>query len=128
MKLAVIFAIIQMSIGIFLKGMNSLHFRNRLDFFFEFIPQFLLLFALFGWMDILIIAKWMEKKNIENITLDACPTDKALFDQYNEVHLSPSIISTMIDIFLNGASNKYTGDKQKCELVELNYNYVVSGQ
>jgi V-type H+-transporting ATPase subunit a len=69
MKLAVIFAIIQMSLGIFLKGMNSLHFRNRLDFFFEFIPQFLLLFALFGWMDILIIGKWTNKKNIENITL-----------------------------------------------------------
>jgi V-type H+-transporting ATPase subunit a len=54
--------------------MNSMHFRNRLDFFFEFIPQFLLLFALFGWMDILIIAKWINKKNIEDVTLPGCPT------------------------------------------------------
>lgn len=59
MKLAVIFAIIQMSIGIVLKGLNALHFRNRLDFFFEFIPQIVLLLALFGWMDVLIIAKWL---------------------------------------------------------------------
>ena len=75
MKLAVIFAIIQMSIGIVLKGMNSLHFRNKLDFFFEFIPQFLLLFALFGWMDILILAKWNEKKNVEDLYYGPCPSD-----------------------------------------------------
>ena len=73
MKLAVIFAIIQMSIGIILKGLNSLHFRQKLDFFFEFIPQFLLLFALFGWMDILIIAKWFQPKNMEDIFLSPCP-------------------------------------------------------
>jgi V-type H+-transporting ATPase subunit a len=65
MKLAVIFAIIQMSIGIILKGLNSIHFRQKLDLFFEVIPAFLLLFALFGWMDILIIGKWNEPKNIE---------------------------------------------------------------
>jgi V-type H+-transporting ATPase subunit a len=62
-----------MSLGIVMKGLNSLHFRNRLDFFFEFIPQFLLLFALFGWMDILILGKWMTPKNIENIFLNPCP-------------------------------------------------------
>ena len=65
MKLAVIFAIIQMSLGILMKGLNAIHFRNRLDFFYEFIPQLLLLFVLFGWMDILIIAKWLEPKNID---------------------------------------------------------------
>jgi V-type H+-transporting ATPase subunit a len=83
MKLAVIFGIIQMSIGIFLKGMNSLHFRNKLDFFFEFIPQFLLLFALFGWMDILIIAKWLSPKNVENVQYSGCPDTKAQYDVFN---------------------------------------------
>lgn len=135
MKLAVIFAIVQMSLGIVLKGMNSLHFRNRLDFFFEFIPQILLLFSLFGWMDILIIAKWTNHKNIENIRLSECPDitltppeRQALYDKYNEVHRSPAIISTMIDIFLNGASNKLKGDI-KCEGVTSDeYNYVFGGQ
>jgi V-type H+-transporting ATPase subunit a len=65
MKTAVIFAIIQMSIGIVLKGLNALHFRNKLDFFFEFVPQILLMLALFGWMDILIVAKWLYPKDIE---------------------------------------------------------------
>lgn len=38
MKTAVILAIVQMSLGICMKGLNALHFRNRLDFFFEFVP------------------------------------------------------------------------------------------
>jgi V-type H+-transporting ATPase subunit a len=38
MKVAVIFAILQMSLGIILKGANSLHFRKTLDFIVEFIP------------------------------------------------------------------------------------------
>ncbi len=67
MKLAVIFAVIQMSMGIIMKGLNALHFRQKLDFLFEFIPQLVLLFVLFGWMDILIIGKWTEKKNVENV-------------------------------------------------------------
>ena len=95
--------------GIILKGLNSLHFRNRLEFFFEFIPQILLLLALFGWMDILIIGKWFNKKNIEDVTLDGCPNTEAEFKRFNEVHLAPAIISTMIDIFLNGASNALKG-------------------
>lgn len=54
-----------MSLGIIMKGLNSLHFKKTLDFVFEFIPQIILLLALFGWMDILILAKWVEPKNIE---------------------------------------------------------------
>lgn len=65
MKLSVIFAILQMSLGIIMKGLNSLYFRKTVDFLFEFIPQLVLLLALFGWMDILIIAKWFEPKDIE---------------------------------------------------------------
>ena len=128
MKLAVIFGIIQMSLGIVMKGMNSLHFRNRLDFFFEFIPQILLLFSLFGWMDILIIAKWAEPKNIENITLSDCPATQELYNKYNEVHRSPAIINTMIDIFLNGASNKLKSEIRCPGVTSDEYNYVLQGQ
>lgn len=38
MKTAVIFAILQMSLGILMKGANSLYFKQPLDFIFEFIP------------------------------------------------------------------------------------------
>lgn len=54
-----------MSLGIFMKGLNSIYFKQPLDFIFEFIPQILLLWFLFGWMDALIIAKWFSVKDIE---------------------------------------------------------------
>ena len=59
MKVAVILGILQMSMGIIMKGMNAMYFRKPLDFIFEFIPQIILILALFGWMDLLIIAKWL---------------------------------------------------------------------
>lgn len=38
MKMAVIFGVAQMSLGIMLKGSNALHNRNMIDFLFEFCP------------------------------------------------------------------------------------------
>lgn len=38
MKLAVIIGVLQMSFGICLKGANALHFKEPLDFIFEFVP------------------------------------------------------------------------------------------
>ena len=131
MKMAVIFAIIQMSLGIILKGLNSLHFRNMLDFFFEFIPAFLLLFALFGWMDILVLGKWIEPKNVEGMYMpNTLTNDTAQIVKFNEVHLSPAVITTMIDIFLNGADNaNKVPDNQPYILHKsgVDYNYVVGG-
>lgn len=61
-----------MSLGIIMKGLNSLYFRRMIDFIFEFIPQIILLLALFGWMDVLIIAKWLEHKDAEGYYNDPC--------------------------------------------------------
>lgn len=60
MKLSVIIAILHMSFGIFLKATNALYFRKTLDFVFEFIPQFIFMVLLFGYMDFLIIFKWLK--------------------------------------------------------------------
>jgi len=38
MKLAVIIGVFQMVLGIVLKGLNSIFFKDYLTFFFEFIP------------------------------------------------------------------------------------------
>jgi V-type H+-transporting ATPase subunit a len=59
MKLAVIFGVAQMTLGVCLKGMNNLHHNKMIDFFFEFLPQLLLLLSLFGFMDLMIITKWL---------------------------------------------------------------------
>lgn len=81
MKLSVILGVAQMSLGILMKGANALHEASFIDFVFEFIPQITLMMCLFGYMDTLIVVKWLT--NWEGNTARA-----------------PSIISTMIGMFL----------------------------
>jgi len=70
-----------MSIGIFIKAANSIYFNKMFDFLFEFLPQIILLWSIFGYMVCLIIIKW-----------------KTYYENTNE---APSIISVMINMFLN---------------------------
>jgi len=58
MKFAVILGVIQMIVGIILKGLNTLYFRRFLDFIFEFIPQIVFMSVTFGYMDLMIFYKW----------------------------------------------------------------------
>jgi len=103
-----------MSLGIICKGLNSVYFRNALDFCFEFIPQILLLLGLFGWMDALIIGKWLTPMHVDaNVPINS--------DQYNQTHLAPPIITTMIDMFLSIGDNKNKDGDEK-------YKYVFAGQ
>jgi len=85
MKLAVIFGVWQMSIGICLKGSNCMYKGEWISFFFEFIPQIVIMMCMFGYMDMLIVWKWLT-------------------DWEGRTMYSPSIISTMIDMFLNGGN------------------------
>jgi len=86
MKIAVIIAVAQMGLGILMKGANTLYKSDMLGFVGEFIPQFIMLFALFGWMDYLIILKWLH------------PWHQG---HHNNTYEAPSIISQMISMFLN---------------------------
>ena len=74
MKTAVLYGVAQMSLGICLKGLNCIHKSAYIDFFFEFIPQIVFLLCLFGFMDLLIILKWLT-------------------DWTGQQNLAPSIIS-----------------------------------
>lgn len=87
MKISVIIAIIHMSLGVCIKAANTLFFRKKIDFYFEFIPQFIFLFGLFGYMDFLIIFKWL--KVWDERVGDIAPQQWA-----------PSIISTMMNVGL----------------------------
>lgn len=82
MKLSVILGVFHMLFGIVLKGFNCRHFKNRLGFIFEFIPQIVFMLILFGYMDAMIIIKWL--KNWDN----------------NEGN-APSLISQLMNIFLS---------------------------
>jgi len=68
-----------------MKAFNASYFKNKLDFFFEFVPQIILLLVLFGFMDLMIICKWLT-------------------DFTGREHLAPSVISHMISMALNGGA------------------------
>jgi hypothetical protein len=68
--------------------------------------------VLFGWMDVLIIGKWNIPYNMEKWY----STNNPLYDK---IANAPPIITTMIDIFLNMASNKKNGTDSK-----ISYEYV----
>ncbi len=48
-----------MSLGVLMKAFNAVYKNNKIDFIFEFIPQIILLLVLFGFMDVLIVLKWL---------------------------------------------------------------------
>ena len=74
-----------MSLGVFMKAFNSIYKNEKMDFFLEFIPQIILLWVLFGYMDLMIICKWC-------------------IDFTHHEHEAPSVISMMIGMFLNGGN------------------------
>lgn len=84
MKISVIIAVSQMSLGVCMKAFNAAYFNSTVDFVFEFIPQIILLLSLFGYMDAMIIIKWLT-------------------DYTGNENNAPSIINTMINIPLKGA-------------------------
>jgi len=85
MKTSVILGVAQMSLGTCMKGLNSLYFKKPLDFIFEFLTQIFLILVLFGFMDFMIIVKWLT--NWDNV-----PEGKS----------APAVIASMIIMFLSG--------------------------
>ena len=83
MKLAVILGVSQMLLGIFLRFFNAVNFCD----YFEFIAQFTLMCCWFGYMNLLLIGKWLTF--------------------YPDTSIAPSIVASMIDMFLKfGAVEK----------------------
>uniref|UniRef100_A0A6B2L633 V-type proton ATPase subunit a n=1 Tax=Arcella intermedia TaxID=1963864 RepID=A0A6B2L633_9EUKA len=58
MKMSIIIGVSQMTLGIFLHLLNALHFKHKLDIFFEFLPRIVFLWCIFGYLCIMIIVKW----------------------------------------------------------------------
>ena len=88
MKTSVILGVIHMLFGIFLRGMNSIYFGAKADFFLEFIPQFVFMTILFGYMIVMIFVKWSINW-FQFLTNDA-----------NKFIQAPSIITQLMNIFL----------------------------
>lgn len=90
MKLAVIFGVAHMSLGIILKGSNCLYFKDYVSFFSEFIPQIVFMLIIFGYMDLMIFMKWLTDWN-------------------GRTNLAPNITSTLLNLFLK--LGKVEGEK-----------------
>jgi len=60
MKLSVLFGVLQMFVGVLLRWSNSFHEKNMVDFLFECIPMMIFLCCFFGWMDVMILYKWVH--------------------------------------------------------------------
>jgi len=86
MKFAVIIGVLQMSFAIFLKLLNTNHFKNYLDMIFEWIPQQLFFFCTFGYMCVLILYKWTIPWGI--------PAEEG--EPFYDSAKAPSIIGQMI--------------------------------
>jgi V-type H+-transporting ATPase subunit a len=65
MKLSVIFGVLHMTMGIITKGTNCVYFRDWPSLVTEVIAGLIILLGLFGWMDLLIIAKWLCDLDID---------------------------------------------------------------
>ena len=104
MKTSVIYGVAQMLLGTSMKGFNALYFKRYGEFFFDVISQVLLLLALFGFMDYMIIVKWTTD-------WDAHKTETG--------EIAPGIIGAMIVMFIQGGktSPPIPGDPQTADVL-----------
>ena len=59
MKFSIIIGVLQMLLGVFLKGMNGCYFGRWEDVIFEAIPQAVFMLITFGYMSLAIVVKWL---------------------------------------------------------------------
>jgi V-type H+-transporting ATPase subunit a len=78
MKISVIIGVLHMTLGVFVKAGNAMFFGRWVELFFEFLPQLAFLLLLFGYMDFLIVYKWLQA--------------------WPDPSIAPSIITTMINM------------------------------
>ena len=129
MKLSVIFGVLHMTMGIITKGTNCVYFKDWASLATEVIAGLIILLGLFGWMDLLVIAKWLSPLDIDSAELckdgpghkckgQTISTDS---DQPGDNMLgqlegdwvnqhSPSVINLMIDTVFNFGVSKAQDD------------------
>lgn len=59
MKSSIVIGVVHMTLGIMMKGLNTVYFGNWSKFFFVFLPELMFFMCTFGYMVLLIILKWL---------------------------------------------------------------------
>uniref|UniRef100_A0A2C9K861 V-type proton ATPase subunit a n=1 Tax=Biomphalaria glabrata TaxID=6526 RepID=A0A2C9K861_BIOGL len=95
MKMAIILGITHMLFGICLQIFNHIHFKSYIDIVIRFIPEFLFLACLFGYLVSQVIYKWLW------------------FDA-TESHCAPALLIHFINMFMFKYSSSDTA-KEKCD-------------
>ena len=88
--MSVIFGVFHMTIGILIKGLNTIYFGQKMKFWTEVFAGLVILLGLFGWMDSLIIAKFFKVPYIDQCDQNTIATGDIMNEKL------PSIISIMI--------------------------------
>jgi len=57
-----------MSFGIFTKGINTIYFKQYISLITEVCAGLIILYGIFGWMNVLIIAKYFKTVDIDDLT------------------------------------------------------------
>jgi hypothetical protein len=100
MKLSIVLGVSHMLLGIAMKAVNTIHFKNYVDLIFEFIPQMVFMLATFGYMVVCLFLKWSTHYVFKQPGLwEPAPP--------------PSIIALFIDMVLKGG-NAVSNFWQKC--------------
>jgi len=73
MKMSIIIGVFQMSVGLILKLLNAIHFKQPLDIWFEWLPQIVFLWSIFGYLCFLIIYKWSVDWRAQDIANNGTP-------------------------------------------------------
>ena len=79
MKLSIIVGVLHMMLGIFIRGINNINAKNHTAIYFEFIPQFLFMGLMFGYLISMIFYKWGT-------------------DYDSNTHEAPSLLTIMINM------------------------------
>lgn len=121
MKMAVVIGVSHMMMGIIVKGLNVIYLKQWVVFGTEVVTGVLILFGLFGWMDLLIFSKWFFHYYAYNFVISAAITGNPVLPgnqtlpandancwefekQYNNVANSPSVYTILINNFLSGGN------------------------
>lgn len=99
MKMSIVMGVVHMSVGIFMSLFNHLYFRDRLSLIYEFIPQVIFFWSIFGYLGFLIIFKWT-----------AWPYLEARSQTKTTIGRQPDLYGIMIDMFLKPGSVPDIGD------------------
>jgi vacuolar-type H+-ATPase subunit I/STV1 len=119
MKLAVIIGVLHMTMGVIIKGTNDVYFKRWPGFIFDVCAGIIILEGLFGWMDLLIFAKWFFQPNFADATIidsgvnatgsidgtsPAVPTFQKIFKGDFINNRAPGVITVLINgVFGGGA-------------------------